>query len=188
MNDRISGTAMQDYLATRHGIEVIFEASSLLRSFDEGTKILTLDANQAPTGIRFQLAYQIATMSLDEVIEEIVAAAELRSQTARELLKLGLANYAAGAVLMPYEEFRRCARKVRHDVDQLAHQFQTSFEQTCHRLSTLQRNGSRGVPIFFCRVDMAGNITKRHSAIPTAARKCSLTTSTAMATTISSPA
>src|SRR3546814_5749902 len=32
------------------------------------------------------------------------------------------------------------------------------------RLSTLQRPGARGIPMFFCRVDMAGNITKRHSA------------------------
>ncbi|MEI9927075.1 MAG: short-chain fatty acyl-CoA regulator family protein [Sphingomonas sp.] len=42
--------------------------------------------------------------------------------------------------------------------------FGTSFEQACHRLSTLQRPGALGIPFFFCRVDMAGNITKRHSA------------------------
>ena len=56
------------------------------------------------------------------------------------------------------------ARSVRHDIDRLAQSFGTSFEQTCHRLSTLQREDARGVPFFFCRVDMAGNITKRHSA------------------------
>ena len=39
-----------------------------------------------------------------------------------------------------------------------------SFEQACHRLSTLQRPGASGIPLFFLRVDMAGNITKRHSA------------------------
>lgn len=33
-----------------------------------------------------------------------------------------------------------------------------------HRLSTLQRPGLKGVPIFFARIDRAGNITKRHSA------------------------
>ncbi len=53
---------------------------------------------------------------------------------------------------------------MRHDIDRLAQTFGTSFEQTCHRLSTLQREDMRGVPFFFCRVDMAGNITKRHSA------------------------
>lgn len=33
-----------------------------------------------------------------------------------------------------------------------------------HSLSTLQRPGHKGVPVFFARVDRAGNITKRHSA------------------------
>jgi XRE family transcriptional regulator, fatty acid utilization regulator len=98
------------------------------------------------------------------VISGIADAARLRSEVARELLTIGLANYAAGAVLMPYGHFRRTARAFRHDVDRLALLYQTSFEQTCHRLSTMQREGERGLPIFFCRVDMAGNITKRHSA------------------------
>ena len=39
-----------------------------------------------------------------------------------------------------------------------------SIEQVAHRLSTLQRPGSKGIPFFFVRVDQAGTITKRHSA------------------------
>ena len=31
-------------------------------------------------------------------------------------------------------------------------------------MSTLQRPGFKGVPVFFARIDRAGNITKRHSA------------------------
>ncbi len=46
----------------------------------------------------------------------------------------------------------------------LAARFGVSFEQACHRLSTLQRAGARGVPFFFLRVDPAGNVTKRFSA------------------------
>ena len=56
------------------------------------------------------------------------------------------------------------ARDLRHDIDRLRLRFHVSFEQCCHRLSTLQRARARGIPVFFCRVDMAGNITKRHSA------------------------
>ena len=56
------------------------------------------------------------------------------------------------------------ARALRHDIDRLSRRFGVSFEQACHRLSTLQRPGAEGVPFYFCRVDMAGNITKRHSA------------------------
>ena len=45
-----------------------------------------------------------------------------------------------------------------------AARFGVSFEQACHRLSTLQRTGARGVPFFFLRVDPAGNVSKRFSA------------------------
>src|SRR3546814_12431594 len=86
------------------------------------------------------------------------------SGDARKLLRVGLANYAAGALLMPYGRFAEAAIAERHDVERLAQRFGVSFEQVCHRLSTLQRPGARGVPFFFVRVDMAGNITKRHSA------------------------
>ena len=65
---------------------------------------------------------------------------------------------------MPYRAFATQARAVRHDIEQLQSRFGVSFEQVCHRLSTLQRPGARGVPFYFVRVDMAGNITKRHSA------------------------
>ena len=37
-------------------------------------------------------------------------------------------------------------------------------KSTPFRLSTLQRPGLKGIPIFFARIDRAGNITKRHSA------------------------
>jgi len=65
---------------------------------------------------------------------------------------------------MPYGAFRAEAKAVRHDIDRLSRRFGVSFEQACHRLSTLQRPGAEGIPFYFCRVDMAGNITKRHSA------------------------
>ena len=61
-------------------------------------------------------------------------------------------------------QFRQEARKLRHDIDRLRQSFGVSFEQTRHRLSMLQRPDARGVPFFFCRIDLAGNITKRHSA------------------------
>ena len=80
------------------------------------------------------------------------------------MARVGLANYAAGALLLPYRAFLEAAREEKHDIDRLRTRFQVSFEQVCHRLSTLQKPGWRGVPFYFARVDMAGNITKRHSA------------------------
>ena len=69
-----------------------------------------------------------------------------------------------GAALLPYEQFLAAAHETRHDLERLADRFGASIEQIAHRLSTLQRPGSKGIPFFFVRVDQAGTITKRHSA------------------------
>jgi predicted transcriptional regulator len=74
-----------------------------------------------------------------------------------------LANYFASAVLMPYQPFLEAARSERYDIDLLGHRFRSSFEQTCHRLTTLRRPGAEGVPLHMVRVDIAGNISKRYS-------------------------
>jgi len=160
----LSGEALRRHLADKHATEVVLDQLGELRDFDEKRRILRIDGGQPAASIRFQLAYHVAAMTLGETITDIANNAELRSSTARELLKVGLANYAAGALLMPYTRFRASARALRHDIDRLSQTYRTSFEQTCHRLSTLQREGARGLPMFFYRVDMAGNITKRHSA------------------------
>ncbi|RIV82816.1 helix-turn-helix domain-containing protein [Aurantiacibacter zhengii] len=160
----VSTGSLRDYLQELHGVNVVLDQSDTLRAYDASTQTLVIDAGQPAAGIRFQLACHLVACSLSEPIDDIAASSGLRTATARALLKLGLANYAAGAILMPYERFRRTAREYRNDVDRISSIYRTSFEQTCHRLSTLQRSGSRGLPVFFCRVDMAGNITKRHSA------------------------
>jgi predicted transcriptional regulator len=49
----------------------------------------------------------------------------------------------------------------RYDVEGLARQFGASFEQTAHRMTTLQKPGQERVPFFFIRVDEAGNVSKR---------------------------
>lgn len=126
--------------------------------------LLVLAGALPPESRRFQIAHRLATLAFADQVAAIVAGSGLASVEARHLLELGLANYAAAALLMPYERYRGEARRVRHDIDRLSRVFGISFEQACHRLSTLQRPGAAGVPFYFCRVDMAGNITKRHSA------------------------
>ena len=94
----------------------------------------------------------------------LVDGAGFTSQEARGLARIGLANYFAGALVMPYGRFLAAAEQRRYDIELLGYQFAVGFETVCHRLSTLQRNGARGVPFFFIRVDRAGNISKRQSA------------------------
>lgn len=156
--------ALESRLA-RHGVSVAVGATGgRLRDYDPASATLHLDGAQPGESTLFSLAHQLARLEFREMIADIVAASAMESGTARALLTAGLANYAAGAMVMPYGRFRAEARAVRHDIDRLRRIFGTSFEQTCHRLSTLQRPGALGIPFFFCRVDMAGNITKRHSA------------------------
>jgi predicted transcriptional regulator len=86
------------------------------------------------------------------------------SGEARALARIGLANYFAGALILPYTMFLHAAEALRYDIDLLGQRFGVGFESVCHRLSTLQRPGAQGVPFFFIRVDRAGNISKRQSA------------------------
>ena len=80
------------------------------------------------------------------------------------LARIGLANYFAGALLMPYTAFLRAAEEEGYDIERLGQRFGVGFEAVCHRLSMLQRPQARGIPFIFIRVDRAGNISKRQSA------------------------
>lgn len=161
----IAASALEARLAERFGVTVRTEEEldGPVRSYDTGARVLRLDPALPVESRLFALAHQLARLEFAGLIRDI-AADGLASDAGRALLAAGLTNYAAGALLMPYARFRSTARELRHDIDRLCRRFGTSFEQTCHRLSTLQRPGATGIPFFFCRVDMAGNITKRHSA------------------------
>lgn len=125
---------------------------------------ITLNAAAAPATQAFQLHHLLALESHADLLEATLELGRFRSATARDIARLGLANYFAGAAIMPYGAFMAAAHLTRHDLERMAHLFDASLEQVAHRLSTLQRGGNRGVPFFFVRVDQAGTITKRHSA------------------------
>ena len=65
---------------------------------------------------------------------------------------------------MPYRPSSKRRAPERYDIELLGHRFRASFEQVCHRLTTLRRPGAEGVPFHFVRIDIAGNISKRFSA------------------------
>lgn len=159
-------TALQHFLLNRFGVRVERTAlkDELIRSFDPETRRLSLNAYATPATRDFQMALQIAQLFAAEPIDRIAREAGFRATEAVEICRIGLQNYFAGALLLPYESFLKRARELRHDLDLLSAHFGASLEQICHRLSTLQRPGQKGIPIFFARVDRAGNITKRHSA------------------------
>lgn len=146
------------------GIEVVMAELGSGPVYLRDGKRITLNAAAEPATQAFQLLHLLALESRGDLLEATLELARFRSGSARDIARLGLANYFAGAAMMPYSRFLATARAERHDLERLAHLFHASLEQVAHRLSTLQRGGDRGVPFFFVRVDQAGTITKRHSA------------------------
>ena len=146
------------------GVSVDFVNTDQVRRFDPDTKILYISRRAPPESQTFQLLLQVALIKQDALLEATLDLARFQTAEARSIAKIGLANYFAGAALMPYAAFQSVASECRHDLEVLAGHFGASIEQVAHRLSTLQRPGSKGIPFFFVRVDQAGTITKRHSA------------------------
>ncbi len=146
------------------GIEVITEETDMVRGLDREHGILHMSSRSTESTRRFQLLHQLAMLTQENLFEATLDLARFQTPEAREIARLGLANYFAGAALLPYRAFLQAARDTRHDLERLAGQFGASIEQVAHRLSTMQRPGAKGIPFFFVRVDQAGTITKRHSA------------------------
>ncbi|WP_442759248.1 short-chain fatty acyl-CoA regulator family protein [Streptomyces pseudogriseolus] len=155
-------------LAERHQVRVVQAAPGRAgdaRRFARETGLLFLSPWLSDGQRAFQLATQLALLEHGPLLDQLVAGATgLTSPESAALARIGLANYFAGALLMPYGAFLTVAEEVRYDIELLSARFGVGFETVCHRLSTLQRTGRRGVPFSFLRVDRAGNISKRQSA------------------------
>ncbi|MDE1905778.1 MAG: DUF2083 domain-containing protein [Rhodospirillales bacterium] len=157
--------ALAERLRRNHGLVVSVQPlGGALRVFDAASRMLTLSEDLPRESRGFQMAFQLALLEARAPVEAIVKRAEPTTKDAAELLRIGLLNYIAGAVMMPYAAMLSAARELRYDVEALAARFGVSYEQACHRLSSMQRAGARGVPFFFLRVDPAGNVSKRFSA------------------------
>ncbi len=160
--------ALARLLRQSHGIQVELRhreaMQGAMRRYQPHQKVLALSRVLLPESRNFQLAHMLALLSQREALDRVVAANPLSTAHTRDLCRVALANYLASALLMPYTEFYEAARQERYDMEILARRFGTSFEQVCHRLTTLQRTGQRGVPFHLVRIDVAGNISKRFTA------------------------
>ncbi len=135
-----------------------------MKRYDPERRELTLSELLPPRSRNFQLAHQIGLLSQRDCIDKLLSSSSFSSPDSENLARVALANYFAGAVLMPYELFLEAAQRERYDIELLGHRFRTSVEQVCHRLTSLRRPGHEGVPFHMVRVDIAGNISKRFSA------------------------
>lgn len=158
----------RERLAERHKIEVrVVPAevlTGLLRRYDHHRKRLFLSEVLTPSGRAFALAYQLALLEHHDAIKAIVDLGEPPNAPTRNLLRVSLANYLAAALLMPYAAFFEAAETSSYDIELIRARFGVSYEQACHRLTSLARPAARGVPFFMLRVDSAGNISKRYAS------------------------
>ncbi len=159
--------ALKDRLRVAHGITVrlrpVAEMPQTLRDLDNSARTVSLSQALDHPNRVFQLAHVLGLLECGQTLDTLLTTGPAEPQ-GRARCRIELANYFAAALLMPYDAFLAEARTAQYDFDHLATRFGVSFEQACHRATTMQRDGAQGVPFFFLRIDKAGNVTKRFNA------------------------
>ena len=91
-----------------HGVTLRRSGGPALRSYEPESKILTLSAHLPEATATFQLLIQLALLTQNDLLDATLDFAKFHSPAARDIAKLGLANYYAGASLMPYGSLFVC--------------------------------------------------------------------------------
>ncbi len=162
-----SGTLMK-MLEARFGIVTHIadapQGSSVVRRLSLGEKRLEVSPLLTEQPFKFQIAATLGLLTLDKtrLVERIVGAKTRHAETPR-LIKVNLANYFAGALMLPYGDFFKEVQRTRYDIELLASIFGTTYETIAHRVCNLADAKRKGLPFHFIRTDIAGNISKRYS-------------------------
>ena len=165
-------SALKELVRRECGIEVLVSDDargragdeSALRRYEPTRRRLWVSAQLSDAQQAFQIVTQYALVAHRDAVEDEVREGGYLDPATQGLARQGFAHYFAGATLLPYQQVLAVSRESRYDIERLQRHFHVGFETVCHRLSTLQRPGLRGVPFYFVRIDQAGNISKRQSA------------------------
>ena len=158
---------LSDRLTRVHGVRIVRRTDlgdNVLHRYDPQTRTLQVGDHLSGGQFVFKLAAELGHLEFGDLIDKLVEDGHFTSDESRTLARLGLANYFAAAIVLPYKQFHEIAGTFRYDVERLSAHYSVSYETVAHRLSTLQRPDMRGVPLSFVRVDRAGNMSKRQSA------------------------
>ncbi len=160
--------ALKELMLTKLGVRTelvpVAAMPDALREYDEERRELRLSEGLDHPNRTFQLAHMVALIEHSGLIDTILARLETTDEAGLNRCRVELANYFAAAMLMPYTAFLKEALASKYDFAHLSLRFGVSFEQACHRATTLQRESAMGVPFFFLRIDKAGNVTKRFNS------------------------
>ena len=159
--------SFSQYLQNTYDVRVTVAApdgpAGFQRRFNAERGILEISERLSPDSRAFQLAHQIGLLSSSQAIEVLLDENRVRDKRTRALGRVALANYFAAALVIPYTPFLEAVKSARYDIELLQHRYCASFEQVCHRMTTLNKPGAKGVPLHMLRVDIAGNNSKRFS-------------------------
>ncbi|ASJ91181.1 helix-turn-helix domain-containing protein [Porphyrobacter sp. CACIAM 03H1] len=155
--------ALSERLREKHQLQVRILPAEVMpgqvHRLDLHARQLQLSEMLPGAARRFQIARQVGMLEMREGIETLVAGANLASPEARDMLREYVADYLAGALLLPYRRFLRACEATGYDLAVLQRRFAVSFDQVAQRLTTLGRVGERGLPFFTATIDRAGRMT-----------------------------
>nr|WP_202532987.1 short-chain fatty acyl-CoA regulator family protein [Streptomyces sp. SID4923] len=156
--------ALSTRLTEAHGVRLAAKPGERLHHYDDRSRTLHLSSRLRPGQRAFRMATQLALLEHGEELGRLATEDFPPASPTHGLARIGVANYFAAALILPYAAFHTAAEDARYDIERLTDHFGLGYETICHRLSTLQRPRLRGVPFSFVRVDRAGNLSKRQSA------------------------
>ncbi len=159
--------AISERLRVKHHLSIrilpVDVMPDALRRLDLHARQLQLSELLDPASRNFAAAYQLGQFEAKSEIDALVKGAGFTERTSERLFYRHLSGYFAAAVMMPYARFLRACEATGYNVELLGRRFGAGFEQTAHRLTTMQRVGSRGLPFFMIRIDRAGQSSKRYA-------------------------
>jgi hypothetical protein len=181
INNRTRYVSLCDYLEKKYKLAI----KEILPKEKPFTKIYFPEKNELHLSDYLSLetkklyaANQIAQLGADKIINEYLDDFSFPSEVSKKVTKVALLNYTGAAIMMDYKEFYRECMKCRYDLEVLASSFAVSFEQTAHRVTSLNNPDMKGIPLHMIRVDRCGNVSKRFSLsgieLPRASGACPL--------------
>ena len=167
-NDSIFLADLIRYLEHKYNIivkRVKHEKLDFKRSkWDHKDNVILLSKSLPHSSNRFELARIVAKIEAKDEIEHIIKSTRLTTDISRERAREALYSYCASALIFPYEQFLQIVETERYDIEIIKQQYAASWEQVCHRLTTLHRLDNKTIPFHLIRTDIAGNVSKRFSA------------------------
>ncbi len=167
-NDSVFLADLIRYLERTHNIQIKRldpdELGAERFIWDRKKGILSLSKSLPHSSSRFETARLVARLEARDEVEDIVRSTRLTSDASRQRAREALYSYCASALIFPYEQFLKTAVEARYDIEIMKQLYASSWEQICHRLTTLRRPEHEGIPFHLLRTDIAGNVSKRFSA------------------------